>query len=488
MFFNRCIRSPLAVVVLGVGALSLWTCTYQSVNGPGNAVATAAPPADAISSGAGVPPTNPPSSGSSRAGSQGAGGAVSVSPDSSEARGPVTVGGLRLRHAPVDGELGLPIAIDGGRAGLAHFHAALQRAEAGDGKARILFYGASHVASDSFTGYVRQELQKRFGDAGHGFVLPVHPWRTYRHRGVRIESSREEWEPLRIRDGSMDADFLGLAGVAVESDRRGAWGLVGTADRGSVGRRVAAFEVFYLEQPGGGDFDVLVDGSYRARVSTRRAGRPQPGYANYPVDDGPHTLQVRVRGNGKVRLFGVTLERDQSGVVLDTLGINGARTRSHLLWDDGLYRAHLGRRRPDLVVLAYGTNESADRLPMPVYRQQQRDVLVRIRDTVPDASCLLIGPSDRPVFNEELEAWEDRPRTLEINEVQRQVALDLGCGYFDLLAFQGGPLSMIEWVEKGYGAADHVHLMSPGYRRLAEEVLAALLDGYPPPDAVPPEQ
>ncbi|MEM6991037.1 MAG: hypothetical protein AAF721_11080, partial [Myxococcota bacterium] len=75
-----------------------------------------------------------------------------------------------------------------GRA-MRHLHAALRRAQAGQGQAHLVFYGASHVASDFFTNIVRTRLQQRFGNAGHGFILPARPWRTYRHIGLTVTSA-----------------------------------------------------------------------------------------------------------------------------------------------------------------------------------------------------------------------------------------------------------------------------------------------------------
>ena len=59
----------------------------------------------------------------------------------------------------------------------------------------------------------------------------------------------------------------------------------------------------------------------------------------------------------------------------------------------------------------------------------------------------------------------------------------MGCGYFDLIAFMGGPLSMVDWVAANppHGARDHIHLTRHGYQRLAEEFHAALLEGYEAP-------
>ena len=202
----------------------------------------------------------------------------------------------------------------------------------------------------------------------------------------------------------------------------------------------------------------------------------------YDVADGPHRFEVRARGDGPVRLFGVAVERDQPGVILDTLGINGARSRYHLFWDDALYREHLTHRNPDLIVLAYGTNEAGDDdVPIELYKHRLRNVLSRVRETVPHASCLLIGPSDRPRKSgpRRRPRLRDRPRTLQLVAAQRGLSEEFGCGFFDLVAFMGGPMSMVRWVEQGMASRDHIHLSRSGYERLGEVLFQALVHGYP---------
>lgn len=387
--------------------------------------------------------------------------------------------GPELLRPPPDDRLGFDISIeDADGRSMAGFHAALRRAEAGEGQARILFYGASHVASDLFTGYIRRELQARFGDAGHGIILPAHPWRTYRHRGVEMESNRNLWDSRKVRAGDSDTDYYGVHGVYVESNRRGAFGRVRTAQRGSIGRSASLFDLYYMNRPDGGSFDVLIDGRPAQQVSSR-ADAIGPGYATFRVPDGPHQLEVRLRGDGPVRFFGVAVERETPGVMVDTLGINGARARYHLQWEDSMYREHLRRRNPDLVVLAYGTNESGDEYPIERYADELRRVLGRVRQVVPRASCLLVGPSDRPVRRDG-GGWEDRPRTNQIVATQHRVAVEMGCGFFDLVSFSGGPLSMVEWsaADPAFGAPDHIHYTRRGYERLGEVLLGAMMRGY----------
>lgn len=357
-------------------------------------------------------------------------------------------------------------------------HDALARAAAGRGQARLLFYGASHTAADIYTAYLRRALQNVFGDAGHGFVLPVQPWRGYRHEGVQIARLTEDWTSRRYGVPDSTSDFYGVAGVSLDSDVPGASAFVETARGSGNGSRASRFELYYLAQPGGGHLDLFVDGAHHDRVSTRSATRAG-GYATVNVPDGSHRLELRVAGDGPVRIFGVAVERDAPGVMVEVHGINGSRARSHLAWDDGLYREHLLRRNPDLVALAYGTNESGDDgQPIEVYEAQLRRVVTRVREAVPNAACLLIGPSDRPVEAPD-GSFVDRPRTAQIIEAQWRVALESGCAFFDVVAFQGGAMSTVAWaaMEPPYAGRDHVHFTRLGYERMGEVLLGALLEG-----------
>ncbi len=448
-------RKPTTAIALLASALVSWTCTQ----GPAPTRAESPAPAPAVTAGA---EDDLHTTGDTEAVVE------ALEPETPE----------RDLNAYVDeGLLGvrIPVHDPSGRA-LDGLHGALDRVAAGEGKARIVFYGASHVASDWFTGTLRRELQSRLGDAGHGFILPVQPWRSYRHLDVEVESDWRRWTTHRIRTGNWVVDHYGYAGVAVETDRQGAWGAVTTAADGDIGRSAGTYDLYFMKQPGGGDIDVWIDGRRVERVSTAAEER-QAGYATFQVEDGAHRFEIRARGNGPVRIFGVAVERERPGVVVDTLGINGARARSHLFWEDALYREHLARREPDMVVLAYGTNETGDDdVPIEDYEARLREVVGRVREVVPDASCLLIGPSDRPLV--EGETIADRPRTSELVEVQRRVSEDLGCGFFDVVAFMGGPLSMQQWVEQDYGQSDHIHFTRQGYERLAHALFDALTRDY----------
>ena len=103
-------------------------------------------------------------------------------------------------------------------------------------------------------------------------------------------------------------------------------------------------------------------------------------------------------------------------------------------------------------------------------------MLDRYHQAVPDASCLMMGPGD---FNREQEdgTWQTPERLLQIIATQRAVAYEYGCGFWDAMAFMGGPGTMREWATSSprMASKDHIHLTKRGYVRLAMAVTDALM-------------
>ena len=365
----------------------------------------------------------------------------------------------------------------GGRS-LSQFHAALRRTARGVAATRIIQFGASHTEADRFTGYLREVLQAKFGDAGHGYIMPARPWRGYRHMDIRRDSSAG-WvtDKAYARSGRRDG-LYGLGGFSCSSESKDDWAIVATSKKSNFGRTVSKIELFWLSQPTGGSFDVLLDDKPAYTISTRDR-EVGLGIKIIRTSDGPHSIEIRPKGDGEVRLLGATFERDAPGVVVDSLGIRGARASVILKWDPDLWASQLRHRRPDLVLMAYGTNESGDtHAPIERYERTLSKVVARVKGASPQASCVLIGPTDRPMKRRG--QWVSRPRVSSVISTQRTVAARFGCGFWDARDSMGGDMSIVRWraADPPLASKDHVHLTTRGYYALADDLQKALLYGW----------
>ena len=374
--------------------------------------------------------------------------------------------------------IGASGALENGAA-LKRFYEALAKVDAGQSHddVTILHFGDSHTAADYETGPLRRALQARFGDGGRGFVAIGEPWKHYVQEGLR-NGSTHDWVPERAHPvkggkGKLVGDGLyGLGGVAIHTDRAGAraWG--------EYSAKASRVEIAYLAQPRGGSFDVYLDGARAGHVSTRGVANASAWRA-FSAADGPHRIEIVASGDGDVRVFGTVLDRDQVGVTYDALGINGARVTNALTWDESHMAEQIRHRDPDLVVLAYGTNESGDTdVPIDTYERQLVDLLGRVARAAPSAACLLLGPPDRAVRAGG--GWGTVPRLLDVVATQRRVAHAAGCAFYDQLEAMGGPGTIAQWAEESQPRAqrDRVHLTREGYTQLGNAIAGDLIRGY----------
>jgi lysophospholipase L1-like esterase len=366
---------------------------------------------------------------------------------------------------------------------LASFHGALRKLAAGedaDGKVRVAVYGSSSVAADRYTGYLRGYLQQRFGDGGIGYVAAVPLWRWHRHNEVAVTATKgwsvEHGQKKVIREGG----HLGLMGASAIASRKRVGSTIGPALREwySPFAETSLVELHYLRQPGGGRFEVAI-GSGKPTTVVTRAKQVELGVVTPKVGDHLEPIAIKLRGDGEVRLFGAVLERDEPGVVVDALGVGGTRAANMLVWDVPMWTQAIQARAPDLVVLAYGANECMDEAEaIDTYRANLSTVLARMKETVPQASCLLVGPVDFHSEDELTKAWTVRARLAPIIDTQRALAVEYGCGFFDMQKWMGGQGSMDAWVTAELAKADHLHFSKLGYLYLGRTLADALMYGY----------
>jgi lysophospholipase L1-like esterase len=354
---------------------------------------------------------------------------------------------------------------------LDHFYEALWRTEKQEPGAitRILHYGDSPTTADLITGDVRQMLQERFGDSGHGFTLIARPWAWYEHRDVRLSASGWDIHPAThpdLRDG-----MYGLGGVAF-------------LNRGAARSRIllrdkdhTRLEVTYLAQPGGGEIEVTSGGVSIGRIETG-ADAKQPGFAVFELH--PPAGDVELQATGLVRVFGIVLEKDRPGVVYDSLGMNGAFTTVPArIFDERQWAAQLQRRQPDLVILNYGTNESGFAAYVGKwYEQELRLAIGRLRRALPNCSLLIMSPMDRAerVAGGEIRTLATIPKLVALQE---RIARETGCGFFNTFAAAGGEGTMARWYEAQprLVSADFIHTTPNGARQVGELLFRQLCQG-----------
>lgn len=383
--------------------------------------------------------------------------------------------------APAASAVAAPAAAAPGARGLGHevdgFYAALRGLEQRTRRehVRLAWLGDSHGASDLWSGPVRDALQIRFGNGGPGFVHLG--YKSYRHDGIRHEvsgrwavSPRGPSTAVRTGDG-----VFGLGGVLLAGSEDGPRaGLTVTDPRAPS---TLSWDVCYKLGSPRDEFQLSLTG-LPDRVVKAGLGEPLGALHHLLLQTAVASPTLRALPlGGQPGFCGVTIESDpraQPGVVLDTLGINGARLTTPLAWDEPAWIAELGRRPPSLVILEYGTNESGDHSVKPAsYVENLRRVMARVHAAAPDCDCVVLAPTDRA------DTLETTPL---VRDALREAARASSCMFWDTYAVMGGKGSILAWRAESppRAGADGVHLATRGYRELGEKLAVDLMAGYRP--------
>ena len=340
---------------------------------------------------------------------------------------------------------------------------------------RVLHYGDSLITSDFISGTMRRKMQARFGDAGHGFILVANGWEWYFHNDV-MHSASEGWVANRITGPLVGDGLYGLGGV---SFRAGAGSSATFATKSPAksefGTKVSRFDLYYLEHPAGGDVALYVKGMAPEKLSTRGPMKVSRVHS-VEVPDGASELTIRAAG--EARLFGVALERDVPGIVYDALGANGARVRLLEYINTEHWAEQMALRKPALIILQYGTNETAWGYD-DTYEETLTKVVRKVKEAAPDASILLAAPLDRAERGRG-GALETMPVIQKLVETQRRVASDQKVAFWNTFEAMGGKGSMGRWVKANPQLAgwDLMHPTPAGAEVIGDMLFKALTTGY----------
>lgn len=356
--------------------------------------------------------------------------------------------------------------------------------EPGKRPVHIIQIGDSHTAGDVLTGAWRDLLQARYGNGGRGVLAPGRPWDGYITRGVTASMSPGWVVAATFGKGSaLPHPAPGLTSYLLRSTQDGASIGVSADNPAMAFDRVvlcgsalplaasAVVRMGALEQT----IDMEADSAV-SRCATIRAATPQT------------TVSVAT-ARGPVTLSSIATFRDNGGVALSNLGVVGAQLRHFAQTDDALVGYELATYAPDLIVLAFGTNEGfSPKFDAVSYEAGLRGQIARLRKLSPGTPILLLGAPDALSRNQALRTNAPGaviecpdggatplfapPALARVRTIQRKVANDMKVAFWDWQQAMGGMCTAMAWTRwvPPLMRSDHVHFLRAGGLVLANRL------------------
>jgi lysophospholipase L1-like esterase len=351
---------------------------------------------------------------------------------------------------------------------------------------RILHYGDSQIEGDRISDYLRAKLQTQFGGQGPGLITFVPIAGSVINR---ISTSGGVWDRYGVfsfRDKRVPHNNFGVmaqicryanynSNIDTTSPTINATAKIITTRNG--GPTAAAYnkvKLFY----GGAKSKVLCEfydsGIFKESDSLQKGGNFN--IKEYAVSTLSH--EFKFSGHDSPDFYAVSLEGGK-GVMVDNMGLRGSSGTFFNQINYGQLKQFYDYLNVKLIILQFGGNtlpylkdkEMADK-----FGGYLKSQIYTLKKIAPQASILLIGPSDMSV--KEGTEYVTHPLLEDLRNAIRQAAFDTNCAFFDMYDCMGGKNSMVTWVEKGIAAKDYIHFSPAGARKIATLLYSSLISDY----------
>ena len=180
------------------------------------------------------------------------------------------------------------------------------------------------------------------------------------------------------------------------------------------------------------------------------------------------TASLRLKGNAA--LFGARLLNDNSGVVVDCIGNNGATYSSYVRIDG--FASQLKDLNPQLVIISLGTNEAFGNYST---LESNIDKLVSsIAKECPGAKFLLTTPLE--THKKGGKGYVIQTGVADVRDIIMNYGKTHNIPVWDFYTVAGGKGAASRWLSVKYMSSDHLHLLAKGYQFMGDLMSKALLD------------
>ncbi|MDR0798260.1 MAG: hypothetical protein LBN18_00655 [Dysgonamonadaceae bacterium] len=342
----------------------------------------------------------------------------------------------------------------------------------------ILHYGDSQIEGDRITGFIREQLQEKFGGNGPGLLPAVQPIPS----AAVGQTASGNLKRYIISGTMMDR---------VSHRRYGALGQVAQVMNGnsiSVATRnwkgtfeqVKTFSKvrLYVGYNNGLLRATLKTSDQPAEIQT--IGQAHSEFEVLTWNLAEPVKKITLNLSGSAEIYGLSLDGNY-GVAVDNIPLRGSAGTFFTDINPTVMRSMLQDLNVSLIIMEFGGNK------MPAirgnknisdYKKQVSEQINYFRQINPTMKILLIGPADMSTkVNGKLQTYPFLEQTIDS---MRTAALENGAAFWDMYQVMGGRNSMIKWVQNkpALAAPDYIHFTPKGADRIAKTFYESLMIYY----------
>lgn len=327
---------------------------------------------------------------------------------------------------------------------------------------RVVHYGDSQIEEDRITDILRERWQKEYGGGGVG-LIPLH--QTIPTRSLR------QWISMNgvtqsAKGGPKRYIVYGPQSMRLKTDNYGVMGQVAIMDN----TLVAGSENIVLHV--GPMSKKYKQHNYfnRIRVLTDsvRVNNLESGIGNLELEDSTTHYTINLQGQGYI--YGISLETER-GVIVDNIPMRGCLGTIFTKMDSTQLSNFYLETNTRLIILQFGGNmipQTQSRSTINGYVNRLRQQVCYLQSCAPQASILLVGPSDMSTrIDGQLKTY---PMVPYLDQQMKKMAKEEQIAYWSMYNAMGGYNSMVRWREQGLAGGDYVHFTRAGANKIGKQL------------------
>ena len=339
-------------------------------------------------------------------------------------------------------------------------------------KLSVLHIGDSHIQGGMLSEALRQTLQSKYGNGGRGLIAPLKLAGTNQPADYSFTSANRAWKATKLTSHKR-REGASLTGIAV------AFASPALSLNIGVNNIDDSFSsVTLLHAPAKGNIS-----ANSTEMSITKTGNDSLSYATtFALSSACQQLPL-YNLSGISELWGAILHNNRSGVVLHSIGNNGACYQHYNQLDS--FAARTAVFAPDLIIISLGTNEAFGNCKdMNAIKNEIHRLVSALQESNPETAILLTTPMECDRRQRTRRSRRRRRRTvfttntncLTVRNIIMQYGAENSIAVWDLYTVAGGKGSAAKWVANSLLAKrDHVHCSAEGYRLQGKLLAEALI-------------
>ena len=338
-------------------------------------------------------------------------------------------------------------------------------------KLSVLHIGDSHIQGGMLSEALRQTLQSKYGNGGRGLIAPLKLAGTNQPADYSFTSANRAWKATKLTSNKR-REGASLTGISV------AFASPALSLNIGVNNIDDSFSSFtLLHAPAKGNIS-----ANSTEMSITKTGNDSLSYATtFTLPSACQQLSL-YNLSGVSELWGAILHNNRSGVVLHSIGNNGACYQHYNQLDS--FAARTAVFAPDLIIISLGTNEAFGNCKdTNAIKNEIHRLVSALQESNPETAILLTTPMEcdrrqrtRRSRRRRRTVFATNTNCLTVRNIIMQYGAENNIAVWDLYTVAGGKGSAAKWVANALLAKrDHVHCSTEGYRLQGKLLAQAII-------------